>query len=614
MELRARWKLLLIAIGFVLLSSTSQAQPPYIDGNLLVVPAVEIGAEKYRVELIVDASTAPVSLNLHFAEAVENVSSYQASTLVGSTLTIPRLSYDGRSYELTMNLSSENPVIFQLSSVVELSENFPATTQTTYAPNVCSADVALLREESFNVQDHSEGYKGNIFAGRQIEVSDSSFKKNAVISLITDEVLIVAEQHPDGFPEGATYRFFSELTVAPDFGDQNDPDYPVAFVASILIDSLNRESALLRSDGRGALDQVLLTGATLNLGEVSGVVESFYDLRAGVEDALFFFVRFEDNDNEYLVKQARPGGSYSLLLSQGSYLNTGDSTTVRSVGDIELVRPNVFDQAIVKVEVLDENESVEGFAYLAVDDFTGSHQCLATDSSILCGGALITDGIQLLDFSSDGATIGATISDGSGSALDYKVIANPIVERISRNVPFQGFNFFGFKQPKVCESRNALYFVGQFHDTSVGIYDELMRIDENGNIKQLTDFRSLLADASLEGTVPDEVRRWAIGYNCDAALFMHGPSAPDSFQGYEGNWASYLSGETMKIMDSTLKDANGTIYEASPATTGIDFSTDSTTVVSTGPNGEFYAIPKIENSEGTFVTTYTVATKPQSCP
>ncbi len=438
-----------------------------------------------------------------------------------------------------------------------------------------------------------------------------TFKKSALIS---DTVLIVAEQQPAGFPDGAICISFSELTVAPDFGDQNDPDYPVAFNARILISTLNSENALMRSDGRGGLNQVLLTGSTLNLGSVGGVVESFYDLRLGVDGALFFFLKFEDNDNEYLVKQSEAGVEFSLLLAQGSSINSGEEDTERTIGEIEPITPNVFDQAIGKVEVLDENNNVEGFAYLAVDDFTGSHQCLTTDSSVSCGGVLLATGETLLDFSSDGGTIGATIKDSSGSSLDYKVIANPVVERIRPGEPFQGFNFRGFKQPRVCESRNGLYFVGQFLDATAGFYEELMRIDENGRLTKLTDFRSLLADASLKGSVPDEVRRWAIGYNCDAAMFMHGPSGPNTNQSYEGYWVSYLTGETMKIMDDTFKDASGTIYEAGATTSGIDFSTNSKTVASTGPNGEFYAIPTVKNSEGSYLTTYTVATKPQSCP
>lgn len=604
----------MFVIGLVLRLSHAIAQPPYIDGNLLVIPAVEIGAAKYRVELVVDASTSPVSLNLHYAEPVENASSFRASKMLGPTLTIPKLSYGGKSYELSMTLISENPVIFQLGSVIELATNFPATTYRTYAPGACSADVQLLREEDFAIQDHSEAYKGDIFAGRQIELPEFSFKKSALISLISDTVLVHNEQPAIGFPEGSFYRFFNELTVAPDFGEQNDPDYPVAFTANVLIDALNNETVILRSDGKGALNQVLSTGDTLNLGKVSGIVESFHDLRLGVEGALFFFVVFEGNDKEYLVKQNQLGGAIGLLLGQGDSLNSGEETTIRNAGEIDPVSPNVFDQAITKVQVLDENGVEEGFAYLSVDNFTGSHQCLATDSSISCGGVLLANGEELLDFGSDGATIGATIRVSDGSALDYKVIANPIVERIRRNELFQGFRFDGFKQPKVCDSRNALYFIGQFLEPSIGRFDELMRIDENGNLSKLTDFRSLLADSSLKGLVPDEVRRWAIGYNCDAAFFMHGPPAAGTNQGYEGYWASYLSGETMKIMDDTFKDASGRAYDAGLAVSGIDFSTNSQTVVSTGPNGEFYSIPSVQNSEGNFLANYAVATKPQSCP
>lgn len=605
-------QILLLATSLV--SQNSWAQPPYVEGNLLVLPVVNVGSDQYRAEFTIDSSTTPISLRLHYAEEAENPISFKASTLVGTNLNVPELSFEGKKYEVAMSQISENPLVFALASMTELSANFPATTLTTFAPNACSADVELLREEEFTVQDHSEGYKGALYANSRIEVATSNFNKNAVIDLVTDRVLVVADQKPAGFPDNASYRSFTDLSVAPDYGDQNDPDYPVAFLADILIGSFEREKALTRSDGFGALEHVLVTGDTLNLGSVGGVVESIHDLRMGVEDALFFFVKFEDNDREYLLKQDRAGGNISLLLGEGDALSSADEDLARSVGDIEPITPNVFDQAISRVEVLDENSSVEGFAYLTVDTSTGSHQCLATDSAINCGGVLVANGEELRDFASDGGTSAAIIYESGATSLDYKVIGNPLVERIRTNESFQGFNFHSFKQPKVCDSRNAAYFVGSFSDPSVGIYDELMRIDESGQLKQLTDFRSLLGDESLKGSVPDEVRRWAIGYNCDAALFMHGPSAAASSQGYEGHWASYVTGETMKIMDDTFKDATDKVYESGFAVSGIDFSTDSQTIANTGPNGEFYLVPTVKDAMGDFVTTYTVATKPQSCP
>jgi len=87
---------------------------------------------------------------------------------------------------------------------------------------------------------------------------------------------------------------------------------------------------------------------------------------------------------------------------------------------------------------------------------------------------------------------------------------------------------------------------------------------------------------------------------------MHGPQHPILLK------VTKATEQTMKIMDSTYKGASGTIFVSRNATTGIDFSTNSSALASTGPNGGFYAIPTVKNSEGNFVAAYTAATNPEN--
>ena len=158
------------------------------------------------------------------------------------------------------------------------------------------------------------------------------------------------------------------------------------------------------------------------------------------------------------------GGALSLLLSQGSFLNTGDPATVRQIGKIGTLRTNSFYQVIAEIEVVDESQVVEGFAYLATDNYTGSNQCLSTNTSVICGGVLLYNGQTLGSISTDGATTGAVIKSAGDEELQYKVIGQPQVLSVKRGDFFQSLLYNGFKKPQVCDSKNALYFVATFYE------------------------------------------------------------------------------------------------------------------------------------------------------
>lgn len=607
-------------IWFVVASTSSLqlfAQPPYLENDVITVPVVTVGKRILRVELTMDTSTDPVSVDLTDYEDAENPILTGNSFFKGSTLTIPKMRVDGKNYEYKMKLVSLSPIRFEITSIKEISENFPLTNFTTYSPESCQADIELFGEESFTVQDHPPGYKGNMYGTQQVDVETSNFPQSALVVLNTGTILAVTGQHPPGFPDGATFRLpVKEFTVAPDFGDQNDHDYPLAFTALVRQDSFNSFTALYRSDGAGGLSFVLSTGDNLQLSSAGGVVDEIVDIRQGPGDTLYFTVLFEDDSREFLVKQDSAGSGLSLVLGQGDLLNAGfDDETLR-IGQINNINPESWYQVIADVEVVDENGLAEGFASLTAGfGFDGFFGCNATDTILICGGLFIPEDKSLTSFSTDGGTTAGVISVSGGQEFEFKVIGLPTNETILTNTEYQGFTFNSFSRPRICSDKNAVYFVGRFFEPPVGAYDELMRIDENGNLTRLTDFQSLLLDTSLEGEVPDEIRNWAIGYNCDAAMYTHGPSGPDSSNGYEGYWASYVTGETLEILDETSgrSNGNGSITDVSGSTSGIDFSTGEDTVVNTGPEGEFYFVPRIRNENNNYVSTYAIARKPTSC-
>jgi len=502
----------------------------------------------------------------------------------------------------------------QIADNGDEAENTPSDNDAmTLSPESCQADIKVLREEDIEVRNHPLVHKKDFFGYRNIQTNEGT--KLALKSLITDEVLAVTGQSIPGINENEKLSLGNPFVVSPDLGLENDPDYPVAFTAITRDSAFNSHKVLLRSDGKGGLLTVVKSKDTVSLGNSSGVVDAISDIFIGPQGDLFFYLSLQNDEKQYLFKQSYASGGVSLVLAEGTSLSTGDSETLRFVGKMTHVKPTNFGDVVVRVDVVDSQGETEGFADLNVHYFGGVTQCLRTDTSILCGGILVPDGhsIAASGFDSDGTTTGSiSLNENKEPQLDFKVVGLPIEETIKRGEEYQGFNFNSFKQPKVCEQHNSLYFVGGVWAQSAGYHDELIRIDENGKLHQLTNFKSLLSVDSLKGEVPDEIRDWDIGYNCDAMLYTWGPSSATSSIGYEGYWAVYHQGDVMEIIDETpgRENGNGDINQVSRARSGIDPNAGDDAVTNIGPDGEFYFVPLIEKSASDSNRAYVVATKP----
>lgn len=496
----------------------------------------------------------------------------------------------------------------------------PATTtgaSPTLPAPACQADIELLRKEDFDVSEAPLAYKGEFFGIRDVPGPDDS-EVLALLNLVTDQIVAVSGQSVAGFPDKE--MFFSALdlprfTVAPDHGNQSEADFPLVFSGALRDPGAPLGlDVLFRSDGAGSLSVVQVGGETLDLGEFSGAVGAFNLMSLGAFGELIFTTTVQGHEGPVLVNQADDGKPLNLVLAAGDRLSTGDESTPRFVGGIDRIWRGP-GTSLVLVSIVDDTGLEEGHAYLSVADTTRDIQCLMTDASLECGGILLDSGVQFpfAEFASDGTTVAAIVRVAGEPTLQYKVLGLPQIQTIEVNTEVQGFSFENIKRPRVCDRDNAVYFAARIAKVNVGRWDELMRIDENGSITQVTDFGSLITQPQLEGHVPDTIENFALGYNCDASLATLGPSEPDSAQRYQAYWASYDKGETMEIIDETpgrRPNGNGDLKDVSPARSGIDAAADDNAPVHVGPGGEFFFAARVEGDDGMLVTQYAVARKP----
>lgn len=482
----------------------------------------------------------------------------------------------------------------------------------TLSPLECQADLEALHDEASEIRQHPVPYKGQLFVTRRVSTPDGD--KSAAVSLLDGRILVQQEQD---LPGGVTddyafiYGIGTQPVTAPDYGDQNDPDYPVALVGQ-LVANLERDNILLRLSPDRPPSLELRSGQPLPFG---GSAKRFFDVRMGAGEELFFFLEREDDPLVHLARQSAPGGAIARLLSEGDALPSIDEADQRFVAELHgPLRPMPFGEVVVRVSLKDRQDRPTGFAYLAIHTF-GAVQCLATDDfAVDCGGVLIDGSHELFEFGGDGATFGAVVGPNSDLTLHYKVVGAPRVEALPLNQPIQGFTFNDFARPRACPTNNSLYFIATFSSSTRSNYDELMRMDERGVLHRVTDFGALLDQDALKGEVPDEIRSYALGYECDAVMYTWGPSRADSNSGYEGYWAAYADGDVVEVIDETAGRAdngNGELMGVTRARSGIDPNADVEAMVTVAPDGAFDFISRVDD-EGTQVYRYFRATRPKN--
>jgi len=96
----------------LLLGGTAVAQQASINGNVINLPVVTLGAQAFQVELTVVADTNPVELLVTGGDELTNFSTEGASSFDGFTLTVPSIDVNGISYWAKFSVLSEDPPAF----------------------------------------------------------------------------------------------------------------------------------------------------------------------------------------------------------------------------------------------------------------------------------------------------------------------------------------------------------------------------------------------------------------------------------------------------------------------------------------------------------------------
>jgi len=91
-----------------------QAQDASLNGAVLTIPVVVVGEAYYSIELTIVAETNPVEFNLTGASEIFGASSEGASTLIGTTLSIPSITVEEIVYWVDLVLISDDPVTLRL--------------------------------------------------------------------------------------------------------------------------------------------------------------------------------------------------------------------------------------------------------------------------------------------------------------------------------------------------------------------------------------------------------------------------------------------------------------------------------------------------------------------
>ncbi len=449
----------------------------------------------------------------------------------------------------------------------------------TLSPEACQTDLEVIREEDFEVLDHPLEYNLEFYGLRE----------GGLTALRSNTVIAAANQTVDGFDDLTLTFNRTEIAVAPDHGDQNEPAFPVVFSAFMQGNGgLTNIRCLLAADGAGDVRKIIALGDAVTLNGTTGTVRSFSQVQVTPEGAAMFVLDVDETSNSFLVRVDAPGAAPTVVLEEGAVVDDG-----LTLGEIDFFTITTFGSPVVRAQIR-RGADVEGFAYLNVLWF-GDVQCLTTNTSLSCPLPIADDGpVAIDDFGSDGAVTGVVIrTNPSEPRLEYLLPSGP--GEIERGVETQGITFNNFKHPRACGRDNSLYFVGSVVDERGQVHDELFSLRIGGELAQLTDFTSLQA---LVSEVPDEILALALGYGCDAIMRTRGETREGSTVPYEGYWASFYGDDTMEIIDETpgrAENGNGEVQNITRSRSGVDPNADARTPSNIAPDGSLtFLIQRID--------------------
>lgn len=100
--------------------TSAQTALPRLEGNFLLMPAVQVFDTPYRIDWQVVVTGELIDLLLHeFEQLPDGTATAGAPSFQGEVLNLPRLDLDGKSLWGEFLLDSEQPIIFRLIAVGE---------------------------------------------------------------------------------------------------------------------------------------------------------------------------------------------------------------------------------------------------------------------------------------------------------------------------------------------------------------------------------------------------------------------------------------------------------------------------------------------------------------
>lgn len=153
------------AMCLLLCGGIAQAQPVFLEGTVVKIPAVAVGEIAFSIELTIVPGDGPVIFNLTAAEEVTNPNLIGASSFERETLSVPCVRIGGSNLQLRLVLSNNSPIQFQLAEfvVVADSNSNELGTQQFFETNI-SSQVVDSRCVFCHVDDGISGNTSLVFA------------------------------------------------------------------------------------------------------------------------------------------------------------------------------------------------------------------------------------------------------------------------------------------------------------------------------------------------------------------------------------------------------------------------------------------------------------------
>lgn len=261
-----------LAIGWLALvhNTPLHAQDASLNGVVLTIPVVVVGEAYYSIELTIVAGTNPVEFNLTGASEIFGASSERASTLIGTTLSIPSITVEEIVYWVDLVLISDDPVTLRLggAGVVNTAEKQREEALHLFETSIseqiiqtrciaCHVQGGLARESALNFQRTNIASALNNFETIEALAVDETAGADYILTKISGGL-----SHGGGaqLPNGSDlYNTFAEFLALVTNGSSDSSTHDFLSGVSLLDGPSTLRKASILVAGRGPTQQEIDT-------------------------------------------------------------------------------------------------------------------------------------------------------------------------------------------------------------------------------------------------------------------------------------------------------------------------------------------------------------------